>query len=476
MSDERDRELDFYRRRVDALAAETLRSEQTIAALAREVRERSAALDVMSRVHGWIAGLKDEREILATASHAISEQLKIDRIVVFARVGEVYEPVVQLGIELTSLEGDPFAGLDAGPMVIDGNRDTEKNAERGSAQDAQLLDLFGAAALIAVRLPSDGPRRVMVFARTLKHSTSTQISMTGPGSNTFVALAQLIAVTVNAARRNQEFLALELQMAGGFAHEIRNALSAARLVLSHIDGVPSSTTTTGGEDEALAEPMTQRTVRRLIALRAAVHDRLPPEAREELDATLAAIVEDERIVDGAVNEARFATERALSITQDILAYARSSAGSPGRERIEVRAVVDRAVQAVRAAHPEVEVDVDVDADATREISESHLFSIVFNLLDNAAAASQTVVSPRVSLAFERGPSGDQLRVVDHGHGITPAHLGQVFDPFFSTKGARGTGLGLGMVRKLSLLYGAHVELESGPGGTTALVHWPPEAP
>ena len=35
-----------------------------------------------------------------------------------------------------------------------------------------------------------------------------------------------------------------------------------------------------------------------------------------------------------------------------------------------------------------------------------------------------------------------IDVIDTGHGIAPEHLGRIYDPFFTTKGAKkGTGLG-----------------------------------
>jgi signal transduction histidine kinase len=60
-----------------------------------------------------------------------------------------------------------------------------------------------------------------------------------------------------------------------------------------------------------------------------------------------------------------------------------------------------------------------------------------------------------------------VSVSDGGCGIEEADLGQIFTPFFSTKGPRGTGLGLPFVKRVIEQHGGSVEVNSEPGvGTT----------
>lgn len=68
----------------------------------------------------------------------------------------------------------------------------------------------------------------------------------------------------------------------------------------------------------------------------------------------------------------------------------------------------------------------------------------------------------------------ELLVRDTGTGIAPEILGQVFEPFFSTKPqGKGTGLGLSMVYGFVRQSGGHVRLESAPGhGTTVRLFLP----
>ncbi|QDX24656.1 PAS domain S-box protein [Sphingomonas suaedae] len=75
------------------------------------------------------------------------------------------------------------------------------------------------------------------------------------------------------------------------------------------------------------------------------------------------------------------------------------------------------------------------------------------------------------------PSGADERVAleisDTGEGMDAETLAHCIDPFFTTKGDRGTGLGLAMVVAAAQRHGAELEIESSPGvGTTMRMSLP----
>jgi two-component system NtrC family sensor kinase len=74
--------------------------------------------------------------------------------------------------------------------------------------------------------------------------------------------------------------------------------------------------------------------------------------------------------------------------------------------------------------------------------------------------------------------GVRIRVADTGCGIERQDLDKIFEPFFSTKGTRGNGLGLAIVWGIVESHGGHLTVESEVSkGTTFTVLLPlPSSP
>jgi len=104
-----------------------------------------------------------------------------------------------------------------------------------------------------------------------------------------------------------------------------------------------------------------------------------------------------------------------------------------------------------------------------------LHHVLFNLVKNAVESLQGRPNPKVTVSTAAMDSMVRIDVTDNGHGIDPATLQCLFEPFFSTKGAGGTGLGLVVSRKVVELHGGKLEIKSDAGqGTTFSVLLPKE--
>ncbi len=67
----------------------------------------------------------------------------------------------------------------------------------------------------------------------------------------------------------------------------------------------------------------------------------------------------------------------------------------------------------------------------------------------------------------------QISITDTGQGIAPEHLERIFDPFFSTKGSKGTGLGLPISLRIIEDHCGRIEVHSRQGvGTECLITLP----
>lgn len=100
-----------------------------------------------------------------------------------------------------------------------------------------------------------------------------------------------------------------------------------------------------------------------------------------------------------------------------------------------------------------------------------------NILDNALDAMPGGGALTVSAGIGEGPEGGRIvrvEIADTGHGILPAHLPRVFEPFFSTREVgQGTGLGLTVSYGTLKSLGGDIEIDSVAGqGARVLVTLP----
>jgi PAS domain S-box-containing protein len=134
----------------------------------------------------------------------------------------------------------------------------------------------------------------------------------------------------------------------------------------------------------------------------------------------------------------------------------------------------------------VTASTDLSAEVTVEGFPAELRQVFTNLITNAveAAGEGGRVTVRiVPQPVDRGPfhasSGERLgpgaivEIADNGPGIAPGIRDQLFQPFFTTKGERGTGLGLwvsqGIIRKHAGSIRLDSRTEGADRGTTACV-------
>ncbi len=106
-------------------------------------------------------------------------------------------------------------------------------------------------------------------------------------------------------------------------------------------------------------------------------------------------------------------------------------------------------------------------------AESEIREALTNLVFNAADAMPAGGRLTVRTGGSAGPAGTSARgsvhieVSDTGAGMSEETRRRCLEPFFTTKGERGTGLGLAMVYGTMQRHGADLEIDSAPGrGTT----------
>ncbi|MBD2858650.1 HAMP domain-containing histidine kinase [Spongiibacter sp. KMU-158] len=111
------------------------------------------------------------------------------------------------------------------------------------------------------------------------------------------------------------------------------------------------------------------------------------------------------------------------------------------------------------------IELNLDSNVTSDIPESLVKIVVGNVLRNAVEHTQ---DGRITITL----NGPQLSISDTGTGISPEHLGRIFERSFSTKSA-GTGLGLDMVKRICDRFGISIDIDSTlHKGTTVTLLFP----
>lgn len=206
------------------------------------------------------------------------------------------------------------------------------------------------------------------------------------------------------------------RLAASLAHDIRNPIAAAKSLVRQIGEDPRAETT--------------------------------PEYARVAEAEL------DRVEASIAHLLRFAREEPVKLAD-----------------VQLREVVSSAIDVTRERTSGVRVEADVpdivlraDADALRRV--------VANLLTNAADATRELPEPRREVRIDGGTSLDGaaawIRVADRGPGIAPSVRDRLFEPWVTGKDA-GTGLGLGIARKLCAAHGGSLDVERTSAEGTAML-------
>jgi signal transduction histidine kinase/DNA-binding NarL/FixJ family response regulator len=179
-------------------------------------------------------------------------------------------------------------------------------------------------------------------------------------------------------------------------------------------------------------------------------------------------------------------ERIRKITLDILYYAKERALNCSA--VDLQRFARDVVETVRPRFKRLGIRLDCDdvnaagaftADAG--LLKAAMVNFLENAVDACVADSKDKTEHRVVLKCESNPDAVAMSVEDNGMGMTPEQLKRLFTVFYSTKGIKGTGLGLFIADQIIRQHGGDIVVESSLGqGSRFCVRLPrspaPEAP
>jgi two-component system NtrC family sensor kinase len=167
-----------------------------------------------------------------------------------------------------------------------------------------------------------------------------------------------------------------------------------------------------------------------------------------------------------------AQRRLAGLVDEIKDFARGAAAQYVREPGDLAAAVEEALGILRfdADVKTRKLSLDVRERPIVRLHRGKIAQVVVNLVRNAAQAS--ALEGEVAVTVDQTDGVARVEVRDRGSGMEPDVLRRLGEPFFTTK-ERGSGLGLGISRRVVDEHGGQLDFESQPGqGTSVTVRLP----
>ena len=458
------RQMDTVRKRIVGLAAQSRRQrEGYIRRWRLQVRITLLALIVFAIVIGLVIGLYSRRRL-----QEVSDAYRQAHDILSLRAEQTFKSEQKLRTTLQSI-GDGVITCDANSRIETMN-DVAQQLTGWTADDAQgrPLELVFKIISQTSREPIENPvskvqrlnSRVTFDNHTiLIRKDGTEIFIDESGAPIYDKQGSLIGVVlvfrdITMAIKSQEALlaneklAVAGRLAATIAHEIHNPLDSVSNLLFLMDG--ESTPQEHEQFLQLAKLEIARVTQISRAMLSLYRESRAPveiDLREMLNSIL------------LLMERRFAV---LGVTvlpnlpENLIIH-----GFPAELRQVFTNLLTNAAEAAATRQENPGTDENPHVEITTPGNEN----VVYLTAKPSAATIDAA-------GFHRD-AGVTVTIEDHGHGIPEAVLGDLFKPFFTTKGERGTGLGLWISQGIITKHGGAITLESSTApddhGTTVSV-------
>ena len=414
------------------------------------MREQLQRLALLSKVTRAIGERQDLRSIFQVVVRTIEEEMPVDFCCIcLYDMGENRLTVSCVGAR----SHDTASGLELlenSPVPIDenglgrcvrGHLVYEPDISNTQFQFPQRLASAGMRSIvIAPMLVESQVFGVMICARRAADAFSSGECEFLRQSNEHTALASHQAQLYGALQRayddlrqtqqqvmQQERLRALGQMASGIAHDINNAISPVALYT-----------------EALLE-------REQLSERARGHLEIIQRAVDDVAQTVSRMGEFYRMREPQSSMVPVDLNKLVRQVLDLTRVRWADMAQQRGAHIDVRTELEATLPPIAAVESQIR-----DA----------LVNLVFNAVDAMPQGGPLVIRTRSATGAKA--RAVHLEVVDSGVGMDEDTRRRCLEPFFTTKGQRGTGLGLAMVYGVAQRHGANLDIESEPGKGTVV--------
>jgi signal transduction histidine kinase len=172
----------------------------------------------------------------------------------------------------------------------------------------------------------------------------------------------------------------------------------------------------------------------------------------------------------ALAAANDGVERGQRMISRLLAFARQQELHPGPE--DVNALLDKLAMFLKyGAGAEIRVVLELAPDLPKCLVDPPQFNAaILNLVVNARDAMPAGGTIRITTSAvvrRQNRNYVRVRISDDGAGMSPDVRKRIFDPYFTTKGESGTGLGIPQVQALMRQVGGYLTVNSKVGKGTS---------
>lgn len=431
-------------------ALETQIAERQLAE--RKVHEQLERLNLLQQITRSIGERQDLRSIFQVVVRSLEDQLPID----FSCIC-LYEPsrhalqVTCVGVRSEALARSFMMGEQAHIPIdenglsscVRGKLVYEADIAEVAFPFPQRLAQGGLRALVMAPLLAENTVfGILIVARHAAHSfTSGECEFLSQLSE-HVALAANQAQLYGALQRayddlrqtqqsamQQERLRALGQMASGIAHDINNAISPVALYTESLLETETNLSPQGRHCLEVIERAIDDVAATVARMREFYRQREPQLALSPIDAN--------------------------QVVQQVLDLTRARWSDMPQQR-----------GIVIALRTELADALPMLPGSVGELREA-LTNLVFNAVD--AMPDGGTLSVRTSCTAAAGEARQvRIEVGDTGIGMDESTRRRCLEPFFTTKGERGTGLGLAMVYGMMERHGASIEIVTAPGQGTAV--------
>lgn len=182
---------------------------------------------------------------------------------------------------------------------------------------------------------------------------------------------------------------------------------------------------------------------------------------------------------GYISMVQSELDRISGITKQTLRWNRQTSDSP--ETAEAGPLVDDVLRLFTGKIRNRQAHISIRGDRSLPLRgyQGQLRQVLANLVSNAIDATPIDGSGHVEIILKSQPASEDrpdrtgISVCDNGKGIPAEAMGRLFEPFNTTKGDLGNGLGLYISREIVERHGGNIDVESEPGHGTKVTFWLP---